>query len=69
MSSSLSRKTVEFEDCECVKETEKAILVCIEGDDYWIPKSQVDDDSEVYEDDTNGTLVITEWFASKEGLF
>ena len=65
----MKRKTVEFDDVECVKETEKAILVDIEGDEYWIPKSQVDDDSEVYEEDTEGTLVISEWFANKEGLF
>jgi len=62
------RSIAEFKDCECLKETPLAILVLIAGEEHWIPKSQVDDDSEVWKEGDEGTLVITEWFATKEGL-
>jgi hypothetical protein len=59
---------VAFNDCECLNETAKALLVQIPDLDdgaLWIPKSQVHADSEVYEDGHTGTLVITGWFAKK----
>ena len=60
---------VSIKDVSCIRETEKAILVLIEGDERWIPKSQITDDSEVYDKEHgDGTLVITKWFADKEGL-
>jgi len=58
--------------CEavCIKEGDQALLVEIDGEEYWIPKSQIHDDSEVFDDKKNdrGTLVITEWIAEKKGL-
>jgi hypothetical protein len=64
-----------IEGCECIRETEKAILCRIpdaleEGDyrETWIPKSQVTDDSEVYKKGDEGTLIVTAWFARKEDL-
>jgi len=60
---------VSFDQCRAIAETDAAILVDIPGHGkVWIPKSQVDDDSEVYEDGTDGTLVITEWMAIEKGL-
>lgn len=59
--------TVRFH-ASCVGETEKALKVLIEGETFWIPKSVVHDDSEVYEKDHEGVLVVQEWFAEKEGL-
>lgn len=63
---------------ECLKETEKAILVRVgenpnfEGFDgsfeLWVPQSQVDEDSEVWQEGDAGVLVLSEWFAQKEGL-
>jgi len=62
---------------ECIKETEKAVLVKLDDPNYpdlreeelWIPKSVIDDDSEVYgEDENSRTLIIKYWFAEKEGL-
>lgn len=59
-------------ECEavCIKEGDQALLVDIDGEEYWIPKSQIHDDSEVFDDKKNdrGTLVITEWIAEKKGL-
>lgn len=61
---------VEFDDCEVLAETEKALLVYISAivEEVWIPKSQVDtDDSEIREKGDVGMLVMTRWFAEKEG--
>jgi hypothetical protein len=59
---------VSFHGVKCARATERAILVEIEGEDHWIPLSQVDDDSEVYKSGDQGTLVVSHWFAVKEGL-
>ncbi len=63
----MSDSTVSF-DAKCIRETPKAILVVIEDDEVWVPKSVVHDDSEVYEEGHEGTLVLHEWWARKEGL-
>lgn len=62
------RNTVSFDDIEVISDSEKAILVNVDGMDCWIPKSQIDDDSEVYEKGTFGKLVISEWIAKEKGL-
>jgi len=57
------------EGVECIRETDRALLVRLEdGDEHWIPKSVIHDDSEVYELGGEGTLVVQGWFARKEGL-
>lgn len=33
----------------------------------WIPKSQIQDDSEVYEKGGEGVLVVSSWLAQQEG--
>jgi hypothetical protein len=55
-------------DVTCLKDTDKAILVEIDGEEYWIPQSQVDDDSEVYQEGDKGVLVISHWIAVQKGL-
>lgn len=66
----MPRPTAEFEDVECVKDTGAALLCIIDGKEKWIPKSVVSDDSEVYDADkhSDGTLIVHEWFAIKEGM-
>lgn len=59
---------VRFQDVRCLRETDKAILVEIDETEYWIPKSQIDQDSEVFEDMDEGELVITEWIAIEKKL-
>lgn len=73
MRKSDDKPPVTFKDATCVKETDKALLVRIPEDDdkeHWIPKSQIHDDSEVYdgEDNAHGKLVITHWIAEQRGL-
>lgn len=62
---------VEFDGCEALVETEKALLVRFEdGREEWIPKGQIDDASEVFDagDNRAGRLVVTEWIAERKGL-
>lgn len=57
----------------CETETEKAILVMFDegprmGETVWVPKSVIDEESEVQGTGDEGLLCIAEWFAEKEGL-
>jgi hypothetical protein len=54
--------TVEFPGARGKRETDRALLCEIDGRDFWIPKSQIHDDSEVYRGDTDGTLVVSRWW-------
>lgn len=64
----MGRQTAEFENVKAIKETDLGLLCEIDGDEHWIPKSQIDDESEVYEEGHEGTLVVTEWIAKEKGL-
>jgi len=62
-----------FEETRFLRTTEarKAIWVEIDGDEYCIPDSQIDDDSELHLDSTPGEfgdLVVSAWIAEKKGL-
>lgn len=57
-----------FEDVSVIRETDSALLCRIDGKDVWIPKSQIADDSEVYESGTEGTLVVSQWIAEQKNL-
>lgn len=62
-------RTVGFTGCEAVAETDLALCIAgIHDEDVWVPKSQIDDDSEVWRKGDEGELIISEWFAEKEGL-
>lgn len=62
-------EVVEIPDCFADRETDAAMLVLLANDEeIWIPKSHVDDASEVYKAGHNGTLVITKWIAEQKGL-
>lgn len=49
-----------------VAESEKAIKVTNEDDSFWVPKSVVHDDSEVWKNEDEGKLVVKQWWAEKE---
>lgn len=51
-----------------VHQTDKAVLVDIDGDGTWIPWSQIEDNGEDFRDGYEGTMYVTEWFCLKEGL-
>lgn len=59
----------------CLKDTGQALLCRMissdgpmkYGQEFWVPQSQVHDNSPVYEQGDTGKLIVTSWFASKEG--
>lgn len=68
-----SRDGVTFEGVTVKHATDKAMLCVIDGDEHWVPHSQVHDDSDVYYEDgqvfgDGEKLVVKEWWAEKEGL-
>jgi len=53
---------------EVVKETDLAVLLRIDGEDHWIPKSQISPDSEYVEAECDLEIEVTKWIASEKGL-
>lgn len=50
---------------EVRRETDAAIEVACEGWLFWVPKSVIHDDSEVWELDQEGQLIVKQWWADK----
>lgn len=57
-----------FPDTKCIFNTQKAILVLLDGEKKWIPMSIIHEDSEVWVKGDEGTLVLPEWFCKKEKI-
>ncbi len=56
---------------QVISATDRAFKVLTKDHGHlWIPKSVIHDDSEVFDngDNSQGDLVVMEWFAEKEGL-
>lgn len=52
-----------------IRETEKAFLVRLEdGDEHWLPKSQIADADDYREGDEDVELSVTEYIAREKGL-
>jgi len=62
------REKAAFPDARALRATEKALLCLIEGEEVWVPQSQIDDDSEVWRAGDEGELVLSAWWAEKQGL-
>jgi hypothetical protein len=58
----------ELEDVVAIANTDKAVLVRIEGADYWIPFSLIGEESTVWEKGDTGTLTIPVWLAKTKGI-
>jgi len=56
------------DDCSCIYATKKSIHIEHEGRNVWIPQRYIHDDSECYQLDTSGTLVIPRWLAENREL-
>lgn len=54
--------------CEVVRQTDKAVLVQVDGEEYWLPLSQLDPSKELPEPDTLGVIHVAEWLAKQEHL-
>jgi hypothetical protein len=59
---------VDFDRVKAI--TERAILFVVDGEDTWIPISQISsEDVDQYEvGDVDGPVSITDWIASQKGL-
>lgn len=61
-------------DARAIRETDRALLVELDGEERWIPKSVIHDDSEVWtmrgdeDEGRKGKLIVKAWFARKEGF-
>lgn len=57
---------------QAIKETELALLVRPQSlespEPFWVPKSQIHEDSEVWIDGHHGFLHVTEWWAEQKGF-
>lgn len=51
-----------------VRETDAAFSLRVDGEDYWIPKSQISDPEDFEAGDENVTVSVTEWIARQKGL-
>ena len=62
-------KFVCYHGATAMKETAEALLVDVMGKEFWIPKSQIDDnESEVLTQGDMGRLVVTGWIAEKKDM-
>lgn len=64
-------RTSNLGPAEPMRETRGALLVILEldGVQRWIPKSVIDNDSECYSVKSGpGDLIVSGWWAKKEGL-
>lgn len=68
---SSNEETFSIPDITCLFETDKALKCSREEypEPFWVPKSQVHEDSEVFETGHVGTLVVTLWWAEQHSLF
>ncbi len=65
----MSTKAVfEIEGVTAKKDTKDALCVIINDEPYWVPKSAIDDDSEVYAVGHSGKFVVAQWWAENKGL-
>ena len=56
-------------DCERIEKiTDKAMLAVIDGEEVWLPLSQIADSDDYEEGDEDLTLSVTEWIAEQKGL-
>lgn len=58
------------EKAKVLRESPKALLIRFDGQEMWVPKSCIHDDSEVFDakDNAEGKLVLKGWFAADKGL-
>jgi hypothetical protein len=54
---------------EVVRETDKALLLRLDdGEEVWVPLSQIADNELYFEGDRYCCIFVSQWFAEKEGL-
>jgi len=51
-----------------VAETEKALLLKVDGEDSWVPRSVIGRDSDELEKGDSGMVFVPQWFIESNGL-
>lgn len=59
---------VEIEIDECLKTTDKAALLLIDGDECWVPFSQIEDNGDDLCEGYSGTLYLTRWICEQKDI-
>lgn len=59
---------VEVHVDEVVRTTDKAALCRIDGEEHWIPHSQVNEETPLVVGECEVTVEITRWLAEQRGL-
>jgi len=53
---------------EIKAETDKALLLVIGDEEFWIPKTQIESPDDYKKGDKNCTVSVTDWIARQKGL-
>ena len=53
-------------ECKRVRESDAAVLIEVDGEEHWIPHSQIE--SMHFNMHERGSIVMTDWIAEKKGL-
>lgn len=67
----MDRNGVWYGEVEVIRETDRALLVDYEGEEVWIAKSMIHDDSEIWgkhDPGDRGRLALPYWLAKEKGL-
>lgn len=62
------REKAYFDDVFAKKKTPKALICEIEDEEFVVPDSQIDEESEVIEEGDEGLLIVNQWWAEQVGL-
>jgi len=57
-----------IESATCIKETGMAVLVEINDEEHWVPKSVIMSESDIQGLNDEGDLVVADWWAEKSGI-
>jgi hypothetical protein len=65
-----SREPLTIGEAEAKRTTDKAVLVWLldDGEEIWVPKSVIHEDSEVHDTGDAGDLIVQRWWAEANGL-
>ncbi len=59
---------VHLENCTIKRATDKAFLVVYDESEYWIPRSQIANESDLEEGDDDVTVSATEWIVEQKNI-
>lgn len=59
---------VEIEVEKLIRQTANAALCLIDGEECWLPWSQINEDSEITKDGDSGSVYIPRWLAEEKEL-